>query len=193
LEDDSKVLNLVDLLLRTPPLGLRKIARALGCSRDTVRAARSALMEQGKLRPYKERLVELYEDFAEATIGEMVRVAELGQYPINRIAFDHGIILDKRALALGEPTAISVAGHAKLGGQEWSVQALNSWVSAEKESGQSAQKGSIIEAQESVVPGSDMDGDSSTPPSPPSAQAAPVAGPDRPLEGGGGGLGGGRD
>jgi hypothetical protein len=127
LDDDSKVLQLVDLLLRQPPMGLRKIARAIGCSRDSVRAARTALVDQGKLRPFKERLVALYEDFAEATIAEMVRTAELGCYPINRIAFDHGIIFDKRALALGEPTTISVGATAQLKPEAISVQALNSW------------------------------------------------------------------
>lgn len=140
LEDDNKVLQLVDLLLRTPPVGLRKIARALGCSRDTIRAAREALVSQGKLRPYKERLVAMYEDFTESSIAMMVRSVELGTYSMQRIAFDHGIIFDKRALALGEPTAISVGATAQLKATDLSVEKLNSWVEALPAEGESTGK-----------------------------------------------------
>lgn len=203
LDDDAKVIRLVDLLMRHPPIGLRKIARALGCSRDTVRAAREALVAQGKLSPYRERVVKLYEDIIETGAASFLEDLENDRVPIGSKPLAIGIFADKRALAVGEPTAISVAGQAQLKPSDLSVEKLNSWFAAlpvEGESTGAAQIPSQIDAKApldaALVPTEDQRPTEPTqvspPPDRPPVALLPANAPTAPTGGGGsGGEGGG--
>ena len=105
LEDDAKALRLVELILAR--WGVKKISREMSISPHTVRAARRALVLQGKLAPYKQRVVEMMEDAIEAGMANYRDALESGQVSAGQIPVGMGIIFDKRALAMGEPTSIS--------------------------------------------------------------------------------------
>lgn len=126
LDNDGKTLRLVEMLLHG--WGVRKIARSLAVSKWTVRAAREELARQGKLAPYKERVVKLYEDIVEAGAHQYRDALEDGLVSPSQIPVGIGIIADKRALALGEATSISATAADPARSRELSVEALNAWI-----------------------------------------------------------------
>jgi hypothetical protein len=126
LDNEAKALRLVELLIAG--WGLKRISREMQVSTHTVRAARSALVAQGKLATYKERIVRVFEDIVETGAGKYLEALEDGLVPAAQIPVGVGIISDKRALAIGEPTAIGVVAGAQLDQGALSVKALNDWV-----------------------------------------------------------------
>ena len=110
LEDEAKALRLVELLMAR--WGVKKIAREMDISPHTVRAARRALVAQGKLAPYKQRVVEMMEDVIEAGVANYRDALEEGRVSAAQIPVGVAIMFDKRALAMGEPTSISGVGAA---------------------------------------------------------------------------------
>ncbi len=193
LDNDDKVMRLVDLLLRHPPIGLRKIARAIGCSRDSVRAAKDALVSQGKLGPYKERVLRIHEDIIEFGSGNYLRALENDAVPISTIPLGVGIFSDKRALGLGEPTAISLGATAQLRPESLSVAKLNAFLDGLPTESISAGNAENPQQKEGE-PAIDATLDATLPP-PASPEATPNAvetGPptdqsSQPTDGGGGG------
>lgn len=103
-EDDMKALRLVELLCLK--WGVKKISREMNVSAHTVRAARRLLVAQGKLAPYKQRVVEGMEDAIEAGVENYREALEAGRVPAAQIPIGVAIMFDKRALAMGEPTSI---------------------------------------------------------------------------------------
>lgn len=128
LENDALALRVVELLMMQ--VGLKQIARRLGVSKHTVRAAREELVRRGELAPYKERIVRRMEDIIEVGSANYLKALEDGTVPAAQIPVGVGIFSDKRALAMGEPTAISVVGQAALPAENLSVEKLNAWVEA---------------------------------------------------------------
>lgn len=111
MEDDTKALRLVELL--TMKWGVKKISAEMQISPHTVRAARRALVIQGKLAPYKQRVVEAMEDAIEAGVGNYRDALEGNFVPAAQIPVGVAIMADKRALAMGEPTHISGRGEVQ--------------------------------------------------------------------------------
>lgn len=109
-EDDAKALRLVELICLK--WGVKKIARDMMISPHTVRAARRLLVTQGKLAPYKQRVVEKMEDAIEAGVDNYLNALEEGRVPAAQIPVGVAIMFDKRALAMGEPTSIRGTGEA---------------------------------------------------------------------------------
>lgn len=125
-DNEAKALRLVELLLGN--WGLKRIAEEMHVSVHSVRAAREALVAQGKLAPYKSRVVAKIEDIIELGLDKYHEGLLNGEVSPGQIPVGVGILSDKRALALGEPTAISVSAAAQLDAKALSVEALNSWV-----------------------------------------------------------------
>lgn len=124
-DDDAKALRLVELL--TLNWGVKRIAREMNVSPHSVRAARRLLAAQGKLAPYKQRVVEAMEDIIEAGVTSYRDALEDGRIQGAQIPVGLGIIFDKRALALGEPTTIA-AGSGQ-SNQGLKVEDLNAYLS----------------------------------------------------------------
>jgi hypothetical protein len=99
----------------------KRIAKEMQVSVHSVRAARDVLVSKGKLAPYKERVVRLFEEIVEVGAAKYLDALERGIVPMAQIPVGVGIISDKRALALGEPTAIGVVGAAQLDDKSLSV------------------------------------------------------------------------
>lgn len=126
LDNEAKALRLVELLLGS--WGLKRISEEMHVSVHSVRAAREALVAQGKLAPYKSRVVAKIEDIIELGLDKYHEGLLNGEVSPGQIPVGVGILSDKRALALGEPTAISVSAAAQLDAKALSVEALNDWV-----------------------------------------------------------------
>lgn len=126
LDNEAKALRLVELLLGN--WGLKRISEEMRVSVHSVRAAREALVAQGKLAPYKSRVVAKIEDIIELGLDKYHEGLLNGEVSPGQIPVGVGILSDKRALALGEPTAISVSAAAQLDAKALSVEALNAWV-----------------------------------------------------------------
>ena len=103
-DDDDKCVRLVELLMAR--WGVKKIAREMNISPHTVRAARRALTQQGKLAPYVQRVVEAMEDAIEAGVANYRDALESGTISAAQIPVGLGIIFDKRQLATGAATSI---------------------------------------------------------------------------------------
>ena len=122
-DDDEKCLRLVELLMAR--WGVKKIAREMNISPHTVRAARRALTQQGKLAPYIQRVVETMEDAIEAGVSRYRDALEDGTISASQIPVGLGIIFDKRQLATGAATSISQS----IGGEDVpSVDKLNAFL-----------------------------------------------------------------
>jgi hypothetical protein len=128
LDDEVKCQQMVNLLCLGQ--GVKRVARAMKVSPHCVRAARIALVEQGKLAPFKERFVKRAEEFVEDGLTAMHEAVLNGRLHPNFMSSAVGTIFDKRALALGEPTTISVGATAALKPEALSVKALNAWADA---------------------------------------------------------------
>src|SRR5262252_3832827 len=126
LDDNDKVARLAEMLLTG--VSVRQIAKVLQVSANSVRAARDSLVREGKLKPFKERAVALFQEIIEGGAATYLEGLDSGTVPVNSIPVAVGIFCDKRALALGEPTAITVAASAPLDRESLSVEALNAWV-----------------------------------------------------------------
>ena len=123
-EDDEKGMRLVELLALK--WGVKKISREMNISPHTVRAARRLLVSQGKLAPYKQRVVEMMEDVIEAGVEKYRDALEEGRVPAAQIPVGVAIMFDKRALAMGEPTSISGRGEAQAEGLK--VEDINAYL-----------------------------------------------------------------
>lgn len=108
--DDALALRLVELICLG--WGGKKIAREMCISVHTIRAAKKVLEQQKKLAPYKERVVGLFEEIIEVGARNYLDALENGRVQAAQIPVGLGIISDKRALALGEPTMISAPAAA---------------------------------------------------------------------------------
>jgi hypothetical protein len=128
LDDLNKVQRMVDLLCLGN--GVKKVARFLHVSPHSVRAARAVLVEQGKLAPFRARFVQRAEELVEDGIEKIHESIENGKLHPNFMSSAVGTIYDKRALALGEPTTISVGASVKLQPAALAVKVLNDWAAA---------------------------------------------------------------
>lgn len=144
-EDDAKALRLVELI--TLKWGVKKISRDMMVSPHTVRAARRLLVTQGKLAPYKQRVLEAMEDVIESGIVSYRDAIEEGRVSGAQIPVGLGIIFDKRQLILGEPTSIRADGVVQDDGLK--VEDLNRYLEA-LPSCKSAETGLAIDS-ESIV------------------------------------------
>jgi hypothetical protein len=86
----------------------RKIARACGISRNSVKAIMGVLEERGKIEPVKRRLSGKLAGVAEACVDHLLEGAEDGAIPYNVAAIAMGIALDKKALLDAEPASVVV-------------------------------------------------------------------------------------
>jgi hypothetical protein len=126
LDNEKLALRLVELVICG--WGVRRIAAELQVSADSVRAAKQALVARGELRPYKERVVAIFEEIIETGALKYRDGLEQDLVPLGQIPVGVGIFSDKRGLALGEPTSITVTGAAVLDVTTLSVERLNDWV-----------------------------------------------------------------
>lgn len=126
LEDEEKALRMVELLLMG--WGLKKIAREMSVSKHTVRAAREALVVQGKLAPYKQRVLAKLEEAIELGLDHYITGVEDGKVSPAQTPMPTGIFWDKRALALSEPTAIVGSAGDQGEPKALSIENLNAWV-----------------------------------------------------------------
>jgi transposase-like protein len=159
LDDEEKVQRMVDLLCLGN--GIKRVARALGVSPHTVRAARNVLVAQGKVAPFKERFVQRAEELIEDIVENLHEAIENGRLHPNFMSSALGIMFDKRALALGEPTVISVGATTKLQTEALSVKALNDWIQnlpVEGESSGNVAESRLVAPEQSVDAGSDTGG-----------------------------------
>lgn len=147
LGNEHECQRLVELL--QAKWGLKRIARALGVSKWSVRAARQALVERGEMAPWKERVVAMMEDFAEAGLARMVDGVEDGTMPVGQIPVPVGIVLDKRRDAVGEPSA---AGAGPIQVQVLTVEAAREWLRGLSSEGQSTGTVEIQAKVESLPP-----------------------------------------
>lgn len=122
LDNQSLVLRMVELLMGG--WGLKRIAKAMKVSKHSVRAAREALVARGELAPYKQRVVAKMEDCIETGVDNYLQALERDEVPAAQIPIGVGILSDKRALALGEPTSISAPA---AGQEDLSVEKLNAY------------------------------------------------------------------
>ena len=190
LEDEEKACRLVECLVNR--WGVKRISRELNVSPHTVRAARRALAAQGKLAPYKQRVVEKMEDAIEAGLDKYLEGVENGSVSAAQIPVGLGIISDKRALALGEPTSIAASAGVQ---DDLSVEKLNAYLASlktAKSDYQSSGNGDISK-QITLLAAPDASLDASAAqPSPDAATVlvaapgAPAGPPDATQEGGGG-------
>lgn len=125
LDNHTHVLRMVELLMSG--WGVKKIAREMGVSAHSVRAARDALVARGEMAPFKERVVRKFEEIIEVGASNYLDALEKNEVPAAQIPVGLGIISDKRALALGEPTSISAAAAGPGQAEDLSVEKLNAW------------------------------------------------------------------
>src|SRR5262252_1500358 len=71
LDNHAQVLRMVELLLAG--WGLKRIAKAMHVSKWSVKAARKALVARGEMAPWKERVVEVFEDIVEVGSNSYLR------------------------------------------------------------------------------------------------------------------------
>jgi len=128
LEDKAKTSRLVELLMAR--VGVKRIARLLEVSPHSIRAAREVLVREGKLPPFKERIVRIFEAIIEGGGENYLEALDSDLVPAVSLPVGVGIFADKRAVALGEPTAITVSASAPLDRESLSVEALNRWVTS---------------------------------------------------------------
>ncbi len=102
LDDERKTARLVELLMMG--CGMKKIARALHSSKESVRAA---LEVGGKIRPYKERFIVACEEIIELGTEQYEAALENDAVPVASIPIGVGIFFDKRALLCRESTSIA--------------------------------------------------------------------------------------
>lgn len=122
LDNQSLVQRMVELLMAG--CGLKRIAKEMGISKHSIRAAREALVARGELAPYKQRVVAMMEDCIETGLANYRDALENNAVAAAQIPIGMGILSDKRALALGEPTAISQVAAVS---EDLSVDKLNAW------------------------------------------------------------------
>lgn len=110
--------------------GVERIARDLGISPNSIRKMRAVLVAQGKMDGFVKRFTAKVEDTLEAGLEAFYNGILSGEVHPGQLPVGLGILWDKRALALGEPTAISVGATAQLRPEALSVKTLNAWVEA---------------------------------------------------------------
>ena len=125
LDDERKVLRLVELLMSG--WSIKRIATEMTVSRHTVRAAREALVARGEVAHYKERITSKMADIIELGLSQYAEALEDGRVPPAQIPVGVGIISDKRALAMGEPTTISAGMTVSVKPEDLTVERINAW------------------------------------------------------------------
>lgn len=125
LENEALALKVVEKLMCG--WGLKRIARELHISTHSIRAARTVLVQSGKLAPYKTRVLEIFEEIVERGASNYLQALENNEVPPAQIPVGIGIISDKRALALGEPTVIGV-GPSAVDPSALTPEKLNAWL-----------------------------------------------------------------
>lgn len=120
--------------------GVERIARDLTISPHSIRAARAELVSQGKMAGFVKRFVVKIEDILEAGLSRYMDGILSGEVHPGQLPVGLGILSDKRSLALGEPTAISLGATAQLRPDALAVQTLNDWVSTLPSDGESIGK-----------------------------------------------------
>lgn len=157
--------------------GIERIAREERISPMSIRAARDVLESQGKIGGYVKRSVQWIEDIVEAGLrayyeGIISGAVSPGQLPVGL-----GILFDKRALALGEPTSIGVSA-VNLRPEVLSERALNAWVDALPVEAEST----VIAAEpKQIAPPAAADAAFGADAAPPTALGADAAPPTAPL------------
>jgi hypothetical protein len=191
LDSDIQAARMVELLCMGN--GAKRVARIMGVSPHSVRAARRALESQGKIAPFKERFQRMAEEvIEEGTRGVLEAILDGRMHP-HFMGSTTGIFFDKRALSMGEPTAISVGATAQLKAEDLSLQRLNAWLEALPTEGESIGKPPVpaqTGSETALVTTSAPDRDRPNPDVQPSAAADPNHGAS-PAQGGGGVGGGG--
>jgi len=107
--------------------GIERIARDEKVSPHSIRKMRAALVAQGKMAGFVKRFVESVEEIIESGMIRFHEGILSGEVHPAQLPVGLGIFFDKRALALGEPTAISVGASAQLRPEALSVRSLNEW------------------------------------------------------------------
>jgi hypothetical protein len=110
--------------------GVERIARDMGISPNSIRKMRACLVAQGKMDGFVKRFTSKVEDTLEAGLEAFYQGILSGEVHPGQLPVGLGILFDKRALALGEPTSIAVGATAQLRPEALSVKTLNSWVEA---------------------------------------------------------------
>jgi len=134
-EDEVKCQRIVNrLCLRH---GIERIAREEQVSPHSIRGMRELLVAQGKMAGYTKRFVMRVEEILEAGLDKYYEGIVTGKVSPAQLPVGLGILSDKRSLALGEPTAISMGGTAQLGQEHLSVQRLNAFLNSLTADGES--------------------------------------------------------
>lgn len=128
LENEKLCLRLVELLMAK--WGIKRIGRELGVSKWTVKAARDALVARGEMAPWKERVVGIFNDIIESGAQVYRDGIEDGKVPPAQIPVGMGIVWDKRALAVGEPTSIDLAARVQVDAKALTVERIKAAILA---------------------------------------------------------------
>jgi hypothetical protein len=104
--------------------GVERIARDEHISPHSIRAAREVLVSQGKMAGFVKRFTARCEEILEAGLEAFYAGILNGDVAPGQLPVGLGIVFDKRALALGEPTSISGTDRG-VKPEALSVQALN--------------------------------------------------------------------
>ena len=126
LENEKLCLRLVELLLGK--WGLKKISRELNVSKWTVKAARGALVSRGEMAPCKERVVSTFNEIVEVGAASYLEDLEEGRVAPREKPVGLGIVFDKRALAVGEPTSIDLSARVVANPASLTVEKLRAFV-----------------------------------------------------------------
>lgn len=108
--------------------GVKRIAQDMGISPHSIRAAREELVAQGKMAPFVKRFTDKVQDILEIGLERFEDGVDSGAVHPGQLPVGLGILWDKRALALGEPTTISLNAGVALKPESLAVETLNDWV-----------------------------------------------------------------
>lgn len=108
--------------------GIERIARDEHISPMSIRAAREVLVSQGKMGGFVKRFQQRAEEIIEAGMEAFYQGILSGEVSPGQLPVGLGIIFDKRALSLGEPTSIGLSANANLRPEALSERAINAWV-----------------------------------------------------------------
>lgn len=107
--------------------GVKRIAQEMGISPHSIRAAREVLVAQGKMAPFVKRFTDKVQDILEIGLERFEDGVDSGAVHAGQLPVGLGILWDKRALALGEPTTISLNAGVALKPESLAVETLNDW------------------------------------------------------------------
>ena len=110
LKNQRRCQRMVEMLMAG--WGLKRTARALHASKQSVVKARDALVASGEIDPYKKRVIAVMEEIIELGSGLYLKDLEENKVPPVQLPVGVGIFADKRAQALGEPARIGLEASA---------------------------------------------------------------------------------